>query len=393
MTRSTRSSRSKRRYAAAAIEEEEEEEIEPVRSNTQSSLRSHPKKSRRSNSNDDDIKAKSMIEEYEDDYGDDQPLSQVQFSQQAPEQSQPTLPPKPREEMNLSSLNSATQDRIVTDLSRLLLFKALSGETIDRLKTLKLVLGEPYKNERVGSAAFAQAAARLRDVWGFELRRVPRYMEEDKNFPAKFKDRYYVINNVQDDESGAHSKAIHSVHVDAAVEKGLLMLILAFVYCKGDMKNGTRWITGSALYRLLHGVDENIPQDPPISGSKKGHRDSSGGVGLTPVKVASQGGPRGDGIANTPDVDALLVKFVEMDYLLKIKEEANLSASAMELPSQDDRSDFMYAMGPRAAMEIGRKQIIYFCAEILDEQPCPTMLSELKYTDGDEVEQGEEVVS
>jgi hypothetical protein len=38
----------------------------------------------------------------------------------------------------------------------------------------------------------------------------------------------------------------------------------------------------------------------------------------------------------------------------------------------------LYAMGPRAAMEVGRKQVIYFCAEILDEEPDPTMLRDVE---------------
>jgi len=42
-----------------------------------------------------------------------------------------------------------------------------------------------------------------------------------------------------------------------------------------------------------------------------------------------------------------------------------------------DEAQFQYSMGPRAAMEIGRRQVIYFCSEILDEQPDPTMLQEI----------------
>ena len=34
--------------------------------------------------------------------------------------------------------------------------------------------------------------------------------------------------------------------------------------------------------------------------------------------------------------------------------------------------------GPRAAMEVGRKQVIYFCYNVQDEQPDPTMLAEVK---------------
>jgi hypothetical protein len=43
-----------------------------------------------------------------------------------------------------------------------------------------------------------------------------------------------------------------------------------------------------------------------------------------------------------------------------------------------DQDIFQYSMGPRAAMEIGRHQIIFFCSEILDEgEPDPTMLQEI----------------
>ena len=51
-------------------------------------------------------------------------------------------------------------------------------------------------------------------------------------------------------------------------------------------------------------------------------------------------------------------------------------------------------MGPRSAIEIGRRQIIYFCAEVLDEAPCPTMLKEVEEDeedDGQEEEEDEEV--
>lgn len=56
-----------------------------------------------------------------------------------------------------------------------------------------------------------------------------------------------------------------------------------------------------------------------------------------------------------------------MDYLLKDRE-----ASAT---TDDDVT--LFAMGPRAALEIGRRQVIYFCSEILGEQPDPSMLQEV----------------
>jgi hypothetical protein len=73
-------------------------------------------------------------------------------------------------------------------------------------------------------------------------------------------------------------------------------------------------------------------------------------------------------------VDVLLEKFVSRDYLLKEKAtEERLAAS------QDaEEGSMFYTMGPRAAMEIGRRQIIYFAAEVLDEDPDPTMWAELE---------------
>ena len=40
--------------------------------------------------------------------------------------------------------------------------------------------------------------------------------------------------------------------------------------------------------------------------------------------------------------------------------------------------DVIYAMGPRAAMEVGRKQVIHFCADVLDVEADPTMLREVE---------------
>lgn len=44
----------------------------------------------------------------------------------------------------------------------------------------------------------------------------------------------------------------------------------------------------------------------------------------------------------------------------------------------------------RAAIEVGRKQVIYFCASILGEQPDPTMLKEVDEDDEVEEEESDE---
>ena len=59
-----------------------------------------------------------------------------------------------------------------------------------------------------------------------------------------------------------------------------------------------------------------------------------------------------------------------------------------------DVGQIQYAMGPRSHLEIGRKQVIHFCAEVLGEEPDPTMLAELEESgdegEEEEVDEGEE---
>merc|ERR1719491_240504 len=145
-----------------------------------------------------------------------------------------------------------------------------------------------------------------------------------------------------------------------------------------------RWLSVSVLYRLLNSVDEYIPSEPPSSETGgKGSRRSSLEDG-TPRSTRRRTNGNTSGVALTPNVDILLDKFVLMDYLLRKKEEKNPRDGQVA----EDSDGIYYAMGPRAAMEVGRKQIVCFCAEILDERPDVTMLTEIE-DDGN----GEEVIS
>jgi hypothetical protein len=288
--------------------------------------------------------------------------------------SQQPLPVKANEMSRLTQLNEDLQEQIVTDLARMLLFKGLSGEPIDRLKVIKEALGDRLDGQKsnISNAALAKATERLEQTFGFELSRAPQYMENDKYLPVsknKIKDRLYLVNRVKDNDDGSHSKAINSIHIDNSIENGLLMLILAFIYCKGDMlKEGkTRWIKAEALYKLLHSVDENIPAAPPLK--------SSGWESNMDIFV---------GAHSTPNVDALLQKFVYLDFLLRIKTDESTNLTSVTQTQADDTTHVAYAMGPRAALEIGRKQVLFFCSEILDEQPDPTMLAELDEPEDEE---------
>jgi len=312
--------------------------------------------------------------------------SQFTFSQIAADSSQFIDAARDAEIRKLDNIPAVKKNQIVTDLSRILLFKALGGAVIDKSKVINEALGD-MKGERVQSAALNEAEKRLHDIFGFSVRRVPVSMEAD--LPSRFKNRLYLINDVTDDENGTHSINLHSAHADSSVEKGVLMMVLAFAFCKGSsqirsgvMKGAgkkTRWITEHQLYALLHRVDENIPSEPPSAeGRKKSNKTGRRSLDVEGVQ--------------TPDVDELLERFVQKDYLLRDKIEEPEAAARESMGAGDDGKVVAYAMGPRAAMEVGRKQIIYFCASILDEQPDPTMLKEVDEDEaGDEEEIDEEV--
>jgi len=258
-------------------------------------------------------------------------------------------------------------------------------DPIDRTKVCAEASGEGVKG--VSKAALNEADRRLKDVFGFGVKHVNPKMEGD--LPARFKNRLYLINEVVDDAAGTHSLNLHSAHKESMTERGLLMVVLSFAFCKGtsavrsgQMKGAgkkTRWITEHHLYSLLHRVDENIPSEPPSAEGRRKSRSSGGGG------RQSLGGTEG-GVGETPDIDALLEKFVLQDYLLRDKiDESDESAGKSE-----DGKVIAYAMGPRAAMEVGRRQVVFFCSNVLDEQPDPTMLREIDEDDEASEEEEEE---
>ena len=287
----------------------------------------------------------------------------ISFSQQAPEASQDIAPVKKSEQENLDKLSPQERERVLSNLSRLVLFKALAGDPIDRLKCCKEA-GISNDQGRILSAAFAEVAERLQNVFGFELKRIPKWMEDMKSIPNKYKDRHYVTQN---GNFGSEAKAMYSVHDNKAIDKGFLMVVLGLTFCKGDQRpDGSRWILDADLYRLLNALDENIPMDPPKQSTKR-----NGGNIRRPVGTGGVGG-----VGMTPEADRLLEQYVKMDYLIKEKIPDEKLA---ELANTDvDETNVMYALGPRTAVDIGRKQIIYFCSDVLNEEPDPMMLAELE---------------
>ena len=319
-----------------------------------------PRRSSRSAPSQDDVEM--VVEEEVFEGGASQ--EHFMFSQQVPEASQSVLPEKANERRKFDEMDPREREKALTSLSRHVLFKALDREPIDRLKAIK----EAGINEsRISGAIYQEVAQRFRNVFGFELKQTPPFMQQYKTLPAKFRDRYYVVNAVQDTDDGRHSKSIHSVHPIAKVEKGVLILTIALIFCNGESrKDGSRHLLGRDLYRLMHTVDENIPAEPPAQGTARAKA----------TNVLQK-------MSTTPNFDVMLENFVAWDYLVKDKanEENFLSQTTQE-------GDVIYSMGPRAALELGRKQIITFCAEVLGEEPDPSMLKEIE---GDGQGQDEEI--
>ena len=348
-----------RRSSRRRLEEEEEEEEESSDVDMEEEDLSSQKQSKRSSSLIVDSEDEEEEEAGGEEEGDDEI---VMFSSQAPEMTQDIVEVKEYERNNLMGMSESQREKAISDLARLVLFKALAGDSIDRSKACKEA---GISDARISSAAFDEVKIRLKNCFDFELKRMPAWMENMKGLSKTMKDRYYVVNAAEL-QPESHSKLLHSVHDQSAVEKGLLMVVLGFVYCKGQPRNdGSRWINDKHLYDLLHRLDENMPPEPPTS-SKRGGKS-------TAVRHARA--------ALTPDVDTLLHKFVHRDYLLKEK----ASADAAQAADVEEDSHF-YSMGPRAVIEIGRRQVIYFCSEVLEEEVPKTMLVELEQNEGEEEE-------
>jgi hypothetical protein len=245
---------------------------------------------------DDDVPSQIAATAAASQYGDDDDATGgLTFTQQCTQEKSQAFPvAKANERTNLGNLTEEQRQKVIVDTSRLVLFRALAGESIDRLKCAKLA-GFPSSSSRITSAVWEQVQLNLENVFGVKLVKPPAFMKLAK----KYDDRFYCINAIPEDESGTHSKAIHSVHNDAAMEKGLLMVILAFCFCKGSPRpqqpTTMRWITDIDLYRLLHGLDENLAMDPPSVTERK----TSASVMSTQMTIV-------DGM--TPKVDILMDK-------------------------------------------------------------------------------------
>ena len=102
--------------------------------------------------------------------------------------------------------------KLITLLSRHILFQAFTGEPLDRLKLTKEAwLGQNKQTlpKNISNVVLSEACKRIKDVWGVEVRKIPKFMECMKSLPSKYKERLFVVNDVKDDDRGSHSKLLH----------------------------------------------------------------------------------------------------------------------------------------------------------------------------------------
>jgi hypothetical protein len=165
----------------------------------------------------------SDVDEDDDDAAAEPTSTQpVVFSSQYPEASQGINPVKANEQSKLFDLSEEKREQAILDLTRTVFFKALAHEAIDRVKCAK----EAGVDGKLANAIYEQVNLRLQNAFGFDLQRIPAYMEKIKGLPERYKNRYYLVNTIMDEE-GEHHKQIHSVHEQSAKEKALLMVVLA----------------------------------------------------------------------------------------------------------------------------------------------------------------------
>uniref|UniRef100_A0A7S2WVH9 MAGE domain-containing protein n=1 Tax=Rhizochromulina marina TaxID=1034831 RepID=A0A7S2WVH9_9STRA len=216
---------------------------------------------------------------------------------------------------------------LVSKMSRYVLMKGSHLEPIQTSKLNEEVLGAKYRKKRnLARQILARAAAHVNKTFGYRLLRVP-----ETRFPQpRFKDCYFLVNGIQD---GPLRTALGREQHPAM--KGLLMVVFAAIYASNHNSQNNR-TTETHLVAYLDKIDT---MSKAVRQQLFGHQ-------------------------NWSDVLATLCR---QHYLLKTmqKDPEGNTLNVLEL-------------GPRAFLEVGRKQIVYFIHEAVGEDVDRVVLEELE---------------
>ncbi|CAM9330417.1 unnamed protein product [Choristocarpus tenellus] len=169
--------------------------------------------------------------------------------------------------------------------------------------------------------------------------------------------QWFCLEWTQEIENPEHSIELHNGPNRAA--RGLLMVILALIYCNKD-----RQIPEDVLFKRLNELDKRIPDHVEKKGGKTAKKAKTDAVV--------------DGLG---DVHEQIANFVKQHYLQK---KTIVCPSAGE----DDVNMACYTMGARAYLEVGRRQIVTMLAETLGQSVDRAALEEMSDNDEDEEERG-----
>ena len=139
------------------------------------------------------------------------------------------------------------RSKLVSKAMRYLVMMGNAGEPIKGTAFREAVLGEEYrKKQKVAKTVLDEAALNIENLFGYQLHQAPA----DHFTQSKFKDSYYLVNKIRD---GAHCARVNAT--DGAATRGLLMVVLSFVYCSNyDNSNhkvaGGGWLGGAAALCL-----------------------------------------------------------------------------------------------------------------------------------------------
>lgn len=229
---------------------------------------------------------------------------------------------------------------LVAKMARYIVFKGGACEPILASKLNEEVMGEYKKTRGLGKQVLAEAAKVVRNTFGLKLVRAPR-----RNFEqAKYKDSFYLINDITN--PNFRGDMLESVN---PALRGLLMAVVSLVYCSN---HGT--------------VSHKMPEPQLVQHLDKLDPNSS--------RAARER------LFGCEDWETVLDLLCKQHYLHKEKESDNEGSAAVSV----------LGLGPRAFVELGRKQILFFTHEAVGQAVDQALLDEIAQDDKSDEEQDEE---
>lgn len=217
---------------------------------------------------------------------------------------------------------------LVAKMARYILMKGSATEAIVMSKLKDDVLGDKYKAMRGLSAqVLSEAAKQVHTVFGYKLARAPK-----KHFrQAKFKDGFYLLNDLP---LGKHRSEVLAEASPAL--RGLLMVCLACVYSSNHGSSSHKLAEPQLVQHLMR-LDTNSTKV---------------------ARLRDFGHEEYEGVVDT---------FVKQHYLIKEKDEDSGESVPVTVLS----------LGPRALLEVGRRQIVFFTHEAVGTTVDAALLEEL----------------